>query len=292
MDPAIIGAIGSILGGLTGGGKNEWVVPDYAAIRREAEAAGFNPMFALSMAPGQSGFSQNYMGSAIADAALMVADAASRKKDAGRLSQVEGENARLREQVQQMTLRPEVPGIYAAGRDAPTLRQALGVDDAAPSPVASGDRGSVPRDRFTGGDVAVRPLPEVSSVDPRRGVDNDPVKTHSGFMVVDNPSMTLEVPTLDGDEAFHWYDYPDLLLPIGKQFLEAQQKKAVSQRLTSRVYHKPYSPKGGPASSPDWGLYRGDDPDAALSYLTWLNRYAVGRSGTRRSVSGRDYQRY
>jgi hypothetical protein len=57
---------------------------------------------------------------------------------------------------------------------------------------------------------------DVSPVDPRRGVDNQKVTMGSGFMGVDNPYLPFPVyfPTVDGDEALHWYDYPDLVLPV------------------------------------------------------------------------------
>lgn len=79
---------------------------------------------------------------------------------------------------------------------------------------APGDRSVAPA-----GSGGERPLIEVDSgsilSDPRRPVDNDPVKSHSGTLIVDNPNLPvpLRMPTLDGDEALQWYDYPSLILP-------------------------------------------------------------------------------
>lgn len=79
---------------------------------------------------------------------------------------------------------------------------------------APGDRSVAPA-----GSGGERPLIEVDSgsivSDPRRPVDNDPVKTHPGTIIVDNPNLPvpLRVPTLDGDEALQWYDYPSLIIP-------------------------------------------------------------------------------
>jgi hypothetical protein len=129
----IIGAVGSLLGGLFGKSKtkNEYVVPDYAGIRSKAEAAGFNPLFAMANAPGQvvQTTSGGYMGNAIADASMIMADAVAKQSDAGKLSQVQAQNRALNKKVQSLTLRPVVGGIYAQRGATPSLRKSLGVQD-------------------------------------------------------------------------------------------------------------------------------------------------------------------
>lgn len=126
---ALIGAAGSLLGGLFAP-KPKWVTPNYQDIRNKAEAAGFNPLTALTSAPGQAMQGANYMGSAIADAGLMLADAFSQSKRGQNLSKVQAENDKLKERVQSLTLRPKVGGVYAARQAVPTVRQALGVSNA------------------------------------------------------------------------------------------------------------------------------------------------------------------
>lgn len=76
-----------------------------------------------------------------------------------------------------------------------------------------------------GGD-RLRPLEEVDPTDPRRGVDNAPVKTTGGFMVVDNPHLDgpVRVPTADGDEALQWYDWPTIGLAWAGTRLWENQK--------------------------------------------------------------------
>ncbi|NPD17563.1 hypothetical protein HOY34_20470 [Xinfangfangia sp. D13-10-4-6] len=54
------------------------------------------------------------MGQAIADASMIMADGLQKRTDAQKLSQEQQENARLKKQLQQATLRPKVGGIYAA----------------------------------------------------------------------------------------------------------------------------------------------------------------------------------
>ncbi|MDZ4393447.1 hypothetical protein [Cypionkella sp.] len=143
----IIGAVGSLLGGFLSKPKNEYVVPDYAKIRRKAEAAGFNPLFAMANAPGQVVQSQGYMGSAVSDAAMILADAVAKRPGAGKLSQVQAQNRALSKQVQSLTLRPIVGGIYAQRGVTPSLRKSLGVPDGSSNTQPSGVsvRGQNPR---------------------------------------------------------------------------------------------------------------------------------------------------
>lgn len=151
MDPIIGGALisgaSSLLGGLFGGSKQQYVVPDYAKIRRRAEKAGFNPLTALTSAPGQVVTSQNYMGSAIADAGLLLADGMVKTAERdGEVSKLKEQNEKLMEKLRDATLRPRVGGIYAQTESTPSLRQALGGKDAGTSKNAAVDSvlGDVP----------------------------------------------------------------------------------------------------------------------------------------------------
>ena len=135
---ALVSGASSLLGGLFGKPKNEYVVPNYQKIRDKAEAAGFNPLTALAMAPGQVVQSQNFMGSAIADAGLALADGiVAKHKEQGALAKLAEENDKLREKVQNMTLRPKVGGVYAQREAIPSVSQAVGGSDAQASSVVS-----------------------------------------------------------------------------------------------------------------------------------------------------------
>lgn len=129
--PAVIGGIASILGAIVGRPKNSYQVPNYAKIRAGAEAAGYSPLTALMYAPGQAMQSQNYMGQAIADAGMMLADSMAKNRASGQVSKLQQANAILAKKVQNLTLRPKVGGIYAQRQATPSLRRALGVTGAA-----------------------------------------------------------------------------------------------------------------------------------------------------------------
>ncbi|WP_201151509.1 hypothetical protein [Rhodovulum sulfidophilum] len=133
MDPVVTGSLisggASLLGGLFGSKKKaKYVVPDYGKIRARAEAAGFNPLTALTSAPGAvASAGQNYMGQAIADAGLLLADGLAKKAEkTGELQKAREQNAQLKERVQQLTIRPRVGGIYANNVNTPSIRAAVG----------------------------------------------------------------------------------------------------------------------------------------------------------------------
>lgn len=228
MDPSLISAGASLFGGFLGdrqrkkdqrynermiAQQNAYNAPD--AIRARAEKAGFNPL--LFMGPGvglQNAAPQalggNYLGAAIADAGLMAADALARQPQRAKLNAFQTENAKLKAQVQNLTLRPKVGGLYAERVVTPSIPKAVNRATASQpdSVVPSGAAGR-------NGPSAYRPLSTTDISDPRREVDNQPVKTSQGFMVIDSPYLGAKAyaPTLDGDEPLQWYDYPSLAIP-------------------------------------------------------------------------------
>lgn len=221
----IIGALGSVVGGLLNKPKNEYVVPDYAKIRAKAEAAGVNPLFAMANAPGQVVQTQGYMGSAVADAAMIMADAVAKQPGAGKLSQVQAQNRALSKQVQSLTLRPKVGGIYAQRGVTPSLRKALGVGDVSQgvrrsSSFGADNSGLVPSVGVGSGGSA-RGLADTLPIDPRREVDNAKITTTSGFMVADNPNVDfpIYVPSLDGDEALTLGEMPTALAAVAGSYI-------------------------------------------------------------------------
>lgn len=230
MVPAVISAGASLLGGLLGQAaerrnnkyqaqlireQNAYNAPDQ--VRARAEAAGFNPLLFVGPGVGQqtataASSSSNYMGSAIADAGLMLADAVAKRKDVMRLSRMEDQNRRLSEKVQALTLRPQVGGIYSQLEGGvPSLAKSLGVQDAAS--VSGVGTSSVGGGAAASAVGSLRPLLDVSPEDPRRGVDNAKVKTHAGLIWIDNPWLpfSIPIPTLDGDEALDVFDMPSVV---------------------------------------------------------------------------------
>lgn len=262
MLPALISAGASLLGGLFGQSSaaadrrfNAQQIDKQNAynnpinIRKRAEKAGFNPL--LFVGPGvglQTGVAQansaNYMGAAIADAGMAIADNianSTKRKQAEQLGALEIENAKLQNKLLQLTLRPKVGGVYAQRETTPTIAAAVGGGNANTDPVLSGQRsgGAVVDSDHSG----LTPLSETLPIDPRRKVDNSAITTTSGFMVVDNPAFgRIYSPTLDGDEPLQWYDYPTLAINAGASRLfegarerylanEAQPKRPSTDKL-------------------------------------------------------------
>lgn len=204
--PAAISAGGSLLGGLLGGSKEKTVSAfrnskdaisgqAYGA-RVAGEKYGFNPLTLLgvSSAVGPTTTTgANYMGQAIADAGLLVADALAKKQEeTGRLSQLQQENEKLRQQLQQQTLRPKVGGVYAQRQATPTMRQALGVSNGSvASPVLDRSRDVV---GSAGGNPVLGQRPPVHPFD--RPVLMRPVRDVGGApaLIPDGVAERLGVP--------------------------------------------------------------------------------------------------
>lgn len=104
---------------------------DPAQIRARAEAAGFNPLSFIGPGVGNqtAAVSGSYMGSAIADAGMAMADGianSTKRKQAEQLGALEIENAKLQNKLLQLTLRPKVGGVYAQRETTPTIAAAVG----------------------------------------------------------------------------------------------------------------------------------------------------------------------
>ena len=214
---ALINAGGSLLGGILGGKKEDSWEATRNAIFGQAEGAtragakyGFNPLTLLGVSSALKGDSgPEPMGQAFADAAMFAADAFLKQgnKQALLVNQYQEQNRQLQERLTHVTLQPKVPGIFGGG----DAGSAAGVADEV-LPVEPADSGRV-------AGPAGRPLSAVDRgflADERRPVDNQDVKSHPGYMLVDNPALPvpMRVLTLDGDEPLHWYEYPSLAQPL------------------------------------------------------------------------------
>lgn len=203
--PALIGAGGAILGGLLNKPKvtssrtntRGGIMGQAQGAREAAEKYGFNPLTLLgassTIGPSQSA---GYMGSAIADASLLLADGLSKqKKRVGKESQLEAQNRKLSEQVKNLTLRPKVGGIYAQRQSVPSTRAALGRSDnasvVATPPVVGQSTGDTPD---TGGPFGLTP----NSIAPGRDVDVMTLPNSPGVFEVEN-SLTGGSVTIPGD---------------------------------------------------------------------------------------------
>jgi hypothetical protein len=253
--------------------ERTWAIDDQAEqfvrLRAAAEKAGFNPLTALGAAPNSgmvnptsassaSGVSaQNYMGEAIATSSLMLADSMSKTNAAAtgkKLQNANRANAALSSKLTAATLRPKMAGVF----DRPS-KFGIGSNGQVSTPrvANSGSHGS-PSWLYD-----LTPLPTVDPADPRRTVVDKPIETHAGVMVIDSPWFgRTYIPTLDGDEALQWYDYPSLALPAAQwawnravpavkqswnEHRAAVQKRNENWRLQYEAQPKP-KPQGAKAN--------------------------------------------
>lgn len=113
MNPALISAGASLLGGLLGKPKNVSALrnryDDVAGIFKAAEEFKFSPFALLGSPAVGPSVVQNTMGSAIADAGLLLADGMSKQKmKALEEERLRLENEKLRGEVNRMILRPKL----------------------------------------------------------------------------------------------------------------------------------------------------------------------------------------
>ncbi len=118
MDPSIIAAGASLLGGLFAkdpptAGQNAF--SHVKGIMKASDKFGFNPLTLLgAVSPMGGGTPQNYMGNAIADAGALLADGMAKNgAKKGLLDRLGTENGKLQAKVDAMTLRPHVGGIFS-----------------------------------------------------------------------------------------------------------------------------------------------------------------------------------
>lgn len=238
MLPALIGAGASLLGGILGNRAQKKVnnqniafqrennalqqnlvreqnaYNDPAALRKRAEKAGFNPLLFVGPGVGQQMgvantsapqiAASNYMGAAVADAGMMIADQMSKNRELARLEKLSAENKKLAEKVQNLTIRPKVGGVYAQ-------REAYNANNR-PANSTDGVRLSGGGGADSAGPDGLRPIPSSDWIDPRREVEVKPVPSGSGIMKVENRFGTMYFPTIDGDEPLDVLDIPSFAL--------------------------------------------------------------------------------
>ena len=119
---AAIQAGGSLLGGLLGKGPpkpSAMVVSHIKGVMDASKRFGINPLTILGSigGPTQGTAPPNYMGAALADAAMFAADAFLKEGDqqALQLNAYQEQNRQLQERLTHVTLNPKVPGIYGGG---------------------------------------------------------------------------------------------------------------------------------------------------------------------------------
>lgn len=294
---ALIGAAGSIIGGVmksnsakkAANQERKWALGDQAEqfvrLRAAAEKGGFNPLTVLGASPtsgmvNPTNAAQSYMGDAIATSSLMLADSMSKTSAAAtgkKLQNANRANADLTRKLNAATLRPKMAGVFDRAS-----RFGIGGNANSVSPVVESNKNNR---RPDGGGSDLTPLLETDPVDPRRDVDNKAVSVGPGFMVVDHPlAGRYYIPTLDGDEALNWYDYPSLALPLAIkggeklfQFGGRMRDKVESQRLTGGYAFKSNGSQF--ALEPSWAQKYKPSPFPGYDALT--GSYPAYRLGGR-----------
>src|SRR5699024_4752881 len=117
----------------------------------------------------------------------IVADGlAKRSEQLGQITKLSEENALLKKEIQNATLRPKIAGVYAQRQMTPSLAGALGRsgnNDPMVQTAAAVDQGSAGDSNI--GHAGLRSLAESLPIDPRRAVEQKELEPHAGFMTID-----------------------------------------------------------------------------------------------------------
>lgn len=133
----IIGAVGNLLGGLFGKKPKvispaDNLISQARGARLAGEEQGFNPLTLLGLSPQSQVYQpENYMGQAIANAGLMLAEGVAANGAEAQVTALERANQELNKKVQALTIRPKFGGIYSDNNAyTPTVREAVGAEGA------------------------------------------------------------------------------------------------------------------------------------------------------------------
>lgn len=133
---SLLAAGASILGGLLGRQKSmspgKQIQSHVTGAMLAADTYGLNPLTVLGIPPMAHQQGNNaLLGQAIIDSGMMLMDKLSSKgREADAVNRLARANRRLQSTVEQLTLRPPVPGVYARRNALPSRAQALGVQPA------------------------------------------------------------------------------------------------------------------------------------------------------------------
>lgn len=217
--PAVIGAVGSILGGLFGRKKaisaGDNAFSHVQGIMRASSTFGFNPLTLLGAVSPMGGTpaDNSSFGQGIANAAMIASDAIGARQNslAGRSERLNQTQARLQKRLNAITIRAPVPGVYGRVR-LPSDPQVYGENTSSTAGVVDPVQ---PGNGRAAGIPALTALPTSDAVDPRREVKDKAIETHAGVMTIDNPWVgRVRVPTLDGDEAVDVFDIPSVAMVV------------------------------------------------------------------------------
>lgn len=211
--PAVIAAVGSVLGGLfgkpktTSSGQNAY--SHVKGIVQAAKDFSFNPLTLLgAVSPVGPSSVPNPMGEAIANAAAIAAGAVDQgRMRAAQVDEFAARNRVLQEKVDRLTLRPIVPGVYQNGGGVSAPRY-----DALDPVPAVRDRGAR--------------LPGLTYPD-GRGTNTVPLQDAPSLAVSTTPrGLRYSVPVWPDGERVDLWDYPQYYGSLAGAALRAQAKAA------------------------------------------------------------------
>lgn len=240
---------GSVLGGVLGKSKgirpSESMVSHVKGVMQASEKYGVSPLTLFGVQnPGHYGPDNSSMGAGIADAAMFMGDALARKSNAAKLQQVASERDRLQEKVVDLTIRPQVPGIYGmprmGGPNGPgqTNLGAVSVRNDGLGPVTAGQLG----------------------YDPTRPVDHKPLQDVPLEVVAEAPDgVKMRIFTSPDGEILQPWEYPTVGGAYAGASLAAQAKIAgVDHRNPLNLLSAPFWPKTGVLNP--WNYTMGEKP--------------------------------
>jgi hypothetical protein len=206
MDPILGGIITNVLGGILGRKKKpgKYVIPPYAKIRAEAEAAGFNPLISHGAAGGgQVVEGGQSFGSVLAQAALSAADGLLGNALSTKAANAENENIGLKEKLQRQTLLPARGTVLIPRHEAvPTVRQSMvRVADAQAGNTRQNSGVPAANPTAVGGLYNLGGLSYGAIDVNERETVASPILSDAGYMVIDNPEIgrPFRVPASNGE---------------------------------------------------------------------------------------------
>lgn len=241
----LLGGVGAVAG-LFGAGPQKTarksahgsIVGTASGIREAAEKYNINPLALLGV-PQASGGGTSF-GARLGDAALMLADRLRANGPEVENAKLQQANAKLQSKVQQLTLRPKIPGIYDRPAPIPSIRQSMGVPDDN-RPLANPRSTDAPGPLTAAGSAdPLGPAP-LSSSDGSSKPPKVPLRLFGSDLYPNANSADAEaVETRYGELAAEFFGGANLVYDIGRNAFPKRQRISEARRKAAeRMKLKP-----------------------------------------------------